>query len=460
MNRGLSLLSQLEKLVSIDHSLSFDSQNPKIYRERAILLQQLGCNALAMHDNRICAYLEKRDDIEYYNLNYLSIIDDNEFSKIYKSESNTYYYEVFFDILQNDKLLLKDTIDPIHFALRSGNAVQLGLFNLSLRDCNDAMKYLAPFPQEYAIAAVNKALLLLLIGDYEQGWKLYEKRWETNYKSFKNPIVFQQPKWKGEQLALNDRLYIISEQEIGDNIQFIRYAILLKQQGINIVVCNNEYIDDFLTYNLTKYDIPTVKISEKTHFSYWIRMMSLPYLCHSSLTNIPLTLSYLEPPTEYLEKWKNKLRFSKNRKKVGVVWRGGVNTNTDKIRSIPISLFSKLFTLDMDFYVIQKEVNEQEIIYLEKYHNVYDLHHELYSFSDTSSIIEQLDLIISVDTSVAHLSAAQGKQTWILVNYRPDFRWLINREDSVWYSCVRLFRQHLDYNWNTVINSVFQELSS
>lgn len=184
MMKSQLLLDKLKNLVEIDRTLSFNSQDPQIYRQRALLFQELGCDALAQYDNRICAYLEQKDQ-EFYNQNYMSMLSVAEFEVRYKAEKDTFYYESFFNILQNEPLFLKEKLDPLLFALRSGNAELLGLFNLALRDCNDAMKYLQSFPQEYAIAALNKAMLLLLVGDYLNGWKLYEKRWETNYKSFK-----------------------------------------------------------------------------------------------------------------------------------------------------------------------------------------------------------------------------------------------------------------------------------
>lgn len=448
------LLNKLRQLVEVDRSLSFDPQNPKIYRQRALLFQELGCHSLAMYDNRICAFLEKREETEYHNRNYQAVISQENFVKLYKSESNTHYYKTFFDILQNDKAFLKEKIDPIHFALRSGNAINLGLLNLSLRDCNDAIKYLHNYPEECAIAMLNKALLLLLVGDYSNGWRLYEKRWETYYKSFKNPITFPRPQWQGEQLDYQSRLLIHSEQGIGDNIQFVRYAIYLKQQGIDVLVWNNEHIDDFLTNNLAEYGIPTAKLGDIVNFSHWARMMSLPYLCRTTLGNIPYTSSYLNALPDYLQKWQEKLLPVTNKTKIGIVWRGGSQTDTDKIRSIPLSLFAQLFSSNAEFYILQKDINHQESEILKCYSNVHDFHPELHSFCDTSAIIEQMNLVICVDTSVAHLSAAMGKPTWILINYKPDFRWLLHRDDSIWYESVRLFRQDLDYNWEKVIDHV------
>lgn len=445
------LLDKLRELVEVDRSLSFDSQNPEIYRQRASLLEVLGCQSLANYDEEIYSYLTQRNaKISPQQ----AVISKENFANLYQSESHTTYYKFFFDILQNDESLLAEYVDPIHFALRSGNTLNLGLINLSLRDCNDAIKHLENYPQEQAIAALNKALLLLLVGDYENGWKLYEKRWETHYKSFENPITFPSPQWQGESLNAQNRLLICSEQGIGDNIQFVRYAIYLKQQGINVLVWNNSHIEDFLAFNLAQYGIQTAKLGDLVEFSHWTRMMSLPYLCGTKIDNIPFTSRYLIPSTEHLQNWRKKLPLVANKFNIGIVWRGGSQTDTDKIRSIPLVLFSQLFSLNADFYVLQKEVNAEESDILRQYSNVYNYHLKLESFFDTSAIIEQMDLVICVDTSVAHLAAAMGKPTWILVTYKPDFRWLLFREDSIWYQSVRLFRQNLDYDWHPVIETV------
>ena len=455
--KNILLLDKLKSLVEIDRSLSFHSQDPQIYRQRALLFQELGCDALAKYDNRISAYLEKKE-LEYYNQDYVPLLTQTEFEEKYQGEKHTHYYKIFFDILINDKAFSKEKLDPIHFALRSGNATLLGLFNLALRDCNDAMKYLESFPQEYAIATVNKAMLLLLIGDYPTGWMLYEKRWETNYKSFENPMILPRPLWQGEQLNSQNRLLIKAEQGIGDNIQFVRYAIYLKQQGIDVLVWNNEHIDDFLRENLAQYGIPTAKLGDSVHFTHWVRMMSLPHLCRTTLSNVPLTSKYLHSSKKYLQKWQTKLPLASQKLKIGIVWRGNALTDTDKIRSIPLSLFSQLFYLNAEFHVLQKEINQDERQVLINYSNVYDWHNELTSFSDTAAIIEQMDLILCVDTSVTHLAAAMGKPTWVLINYKPDFRWLISGERSIWYESVKLFRQDLDYDWKPIILRVKDDL--
>ncbi|MGQ0286407.1 glycosyltransferase family 9 protein [Pasteurellaceae bacterium 22721_9_1] len=366
-------------------------------------------------------------------------------------EKETIYYDLVYQIVINDKYFHKETLDPMHYIARAGNLKKLGLFQLTLRDYKQGMECLGSFPQELAIACMDAGMLLNLLGDYEFGWQLYEKRWESNYKSFQNPIIFPRPRWNGEDIS-QGRLLIHSEQGIGDNIQFIRYAIYLKQQGLDVLVWNNEHIDDFLSFNLAKYGIATAKGGDEVQFSHWIPMMSLPAILETRLDNIPYTTSYLFSENSYLQKWRKKLPL--NKFKIGVAWRGGAATDVDKIRSIPLEIFSHLFSLNADFHVLQKDINDNEQSILAIFNNVYDWHNDIDNFFDTSAIIDQMDLVICVDTSVAHLAAAMGKPTWILINYSPDFRWLLNREDSVWYDSVRLFRQDLDYDWKSVIDSV------
>lgn len=444
------LLTTLEKLVEIDRTLSAEHQNASLYLKRAEFLALLGCNALAMCDNRIASLIEKKETLEFYNEKTVFKDLTDTFPQLYFSEQDTVYYNYLYEIVFNDKFLHQEKLDPMHYIARAGNLKKLGLFQLALRDYKQGIESLVSFPQEHAIACMDTGMLLNLLGDYEFGWKFYEKRWETRYKAFEISANFPRPRWTGE--LISGTLLIHSEQGIGDNIQFVRYAIYLKQLGMDVLVWNNEYIDDFLSYNLAKYGIATAKGGDEVQFSHWIEMMSLPTILETRLDNIPYTAGYLSAKSSYVQKWQEKLPLAKRR--IGIVWRGGSATDTDKIRSISLDIFSHLFSLDADFHCLQKDINTDEQAILAQYANVYDWHNEIESFFDTSAIVEQMDLVICVDTSVAHLSAAMGKPTWILINYSPDFRWLLNRENSVWYDSVKLFRQGLDYDWSNVINQI------
>lgn len=453
--KNTPLLFALTRLVELDSSLLNNHQQPKLFLERAKILFELGLNALGLWDNRLAALLEQQSDIDIYN----QTVKINDMSDLFAgkffSEKDTAYYDFIYNIMINDVFFHKKTLDPMHYVARAGTLKKLGLYHLALRDYKQGIESLVEFPQEQAIALSDAGILLNLLGDYEFGWKLYESRWKSNYLVFKDPLQdkFIQPRWSGEKI--NTPLFIISEQGIGDNIQFVRYAIYLKQQGFDTVVWNHSHIDDFLSFQLKQYGIKTTKENDNVEFTHWIRMMSLPNELNTRFDNIPYTSGYLKSEYSYLQKWHKKLPLAPLR--VGIVWRGNSDTSTDKIRSIPLEPFSRLFAIEADFHCLQKDINDREHAILNTFSNVYDWHNEIENFFDTSAILEQMDLIISVDTSVAHLAAAMGKPTWILINYSPDFRWLLNREDSIWYDSVRLFRQDLDYDWETVIERVLSE---
>lgn len=397
--------------------------------------------------------MEQQSDIDIYN----QAVQINEMSNLFAnkfySEKNTVYYDFIYNIIINDIFFHKETLDPMHYIARAGTLRNLGLYHLALRDYKQGIESLINFPQEKAIAASDAGMLLNLLGDQQFGWQLYEQRWESNFEAFKDPshANFSQPRWNGEKIKTP--LFVITEQGIGDNIQFVRYAIYLKEQGFDVIVHNNKQIDDFLSFNLGLYGINTIKDGDTISFSHWIRMMSFPNVLGVDV--IPYTSGYLKTEQSYLQKWQEKLPLAKL--KIGIVWRGSAVNSKDKIRSIPLELFSKLFSINADFHCLQKEINDDEKALLAKFPNVYDWHNEIENFFDTSAIAEQMNLIISVDTAVAHLATAMGKPTWILINYTPDFRWLLNREDSIWYDSVRLFRQNLDYDWATVIDRVLSE---
>lgn len=146
--------------------------------------------------------------------------------------------------------------------------------------------------------------------------------------------------------------------------------------------------------------------------------------------------------------------------RVGIVWSGSVNHSRNKSRNIDFDKISVLFELDLEFHCLQKEISSQDIDKAKLYNNLFLWNDELIDFSDTAGLISQLDLVISVDTSVAHLAGAMSKPTWIMITHHPDYRWLLDREDSPWYSSVKLFRQTYSMSWEPVIEKVLSELKN
>ena len=193
------------------------------------------------------------------------------------------------------------------------------------------------------------------------------------------------------------------------------------------------------------------------HFDYHIPLFCLPRILKTDLTNIPIFEQYIFPE---IEPWNEKL--SEYKIKIGIAWRGNPEHDNDHNRSLPVEKFAEILKdapKDITFFGLQKNVTEKERTALSQYNNFVDLCDDLHNFIDTGNIVVNLDLIISVDTSVVHLSGACGRNTWVLLPFAPDWRWLLEREDSPWYPTLRLFRQTAPGgNWDGVIQQIKENL--
>ncbi len=351
-----------------------------------------------------------------------------------------------------DEFLLEHPSNLAAMHNRSDLLKHLGLYELALKETE---RVLALKP-DFALAWCNKAFILNALGAYREGWAAYEWRFKTNVPTFQDPN-WPIPRWLGEDIA-QAKLLIYAEQGFGDNIQFVRYAIEAKKRGMNIVVVNHKPLENLLNYNLACYNVES---SLNGHgiggLEYYVSMMSLPHYFGTTLDSIPNSSTYLVSEPHYFEKWKDKLSSS-HRLKVGIVWSGSVQHNRNKIRSLRFQQVKQLFVLNAEFHCLQKVVTAEDAKSAQSFSNLYFWQDELVDFSDTAGLIAQLDLVISVDTSVAHLAAAMGKPTWILISYHPDFRWLLNREDSPWYQSVKLFRQDASQKWDGVLTHLYNQL--
>lgn len=296
----------------------------------------------------------------------------------------------------------------------------------------------------------NKSLILLLLGEYNQGWKEYEYRFKK--KSPSDSRVFNKPKWDGSSLE-GKKILIVSEQGLGDDIQFIRYIPLVKEKGSYVIFeCKKELrrllkdfsgIDEFIEKDMVN----------NIDFDFYIHLMSLPRIFNTSIDNIPNKIPYLKADYEIIKKFQDK--FDSKDFKIGIVWAGNPKHENDKNRSTTYEKFKSLKDIPgVKIFSLQKgaasnQLNDDLVI---------DLKEEIVDFADTAAIIEKLDLIISVDTSVAHLAGAMGKNIWTLISYKPDWRWLLNRNDSPWYPGMRLFRQKKPGEWEPLFNKIKIEI--
>ena len=302
---------------------------------------------------------------------------------------------------------------------------------------------------------LNQGLLLLQLGDFEQGWKLYEWR-----KKLSKPVgnrTFLQPVWLGQEDLKGKTLFIYWEQGFGDTLQFCRYAMLAKAREAQVILS----VHDPLVRLVAQMD-PAIRVVGSTQvpvdFDYHCPVMSLPLAFGTKVATIPSAAPYLHADEQKSGAWRSRLAALPGLK-IGLVWAGSPENLVDRRRSITLNHFAPLtdvpglclIPLQKGEPSIQARTPPDGMV-------LHDWTEELNDFADTADLVEALDLVISVDTSVAHLAGALGKPVWILNRYDQCWRWLTGRCDSPWYPSARLFSQRDAGNWDDVIAQVARAL--
>lgn len=304
------------------------------------------------------------------------------------------------------------------------------------------------------VAHTNLGIVDLLLGDFEHGWPEYSYRLKRKGVGRDLPT----PVWQQESLE-GKRLFIHAEQGAGDVIQFFRYVPYLKTLGAEIIL---EVLPELYTLFYAQNCVDMViKIYDKIpKHDYHISLLSLPGIFNTNLASIPKVIPYLHVTQEYIEKWQARIPATE-RLKVGIVWAGNPEHANDGNRSIPLLNLLPILQLEnIDFFSLQKKFGLEQLAQLPEGVNLINLDSEIFEYADTAACIMQLDLVITVDTSVAHLAGALGKPVWTLVPFVPDWRWMLKREDSPWYPTMRLFRQPLIGDWQTVVERVADTLKT
>jgi Flp pilus assembly protein TadD len=309
---------------------------------------------------------------------------------------------------------------------------------------------------DFADAHFNEALVQLLAGNLRLGWEKYEWRWKRKEIASAKPN-FPQPIWRGDQ-ELNGRTILLhSEQGFGDTLQFVRYAPLVAARGAEVHLLVQRALKSLLS------GFPGVKAvyakdDPLPDFDFHCSLMSLPGAFSTELETIPDTVPYVRATEAKVRNWRSELA-SIEKLKIGVAWSGNPAIKHDFKRSIPLELFRQILgASECQFYVLQKDFKKTDATLVRTLEGLCDLSPKLDDFSDTAAIMANLDLVISVDTSVAHLAGAMAKPAWILLWYSPEWRWLLGRDDSPWYPTVRLFRQEQIGDWESVLSRVRSEI--
>lgn len=329
--------------------------------------------------------------------------------------------------------------------------IEVHRFNEALDNFNRAITANA----DYAEAYWNKSLLLILSGQYEEGWKLYE--WRTRTKAqMQNHYNFQIKKWRGLEDISNKKLLIYAEQGFGDFIQFCRYLPLVKQRVDELIVeVPPALIPLVSTLDCEMTVVP--KGDKLPDFDAYCPIMSLPYAFGTLIDTIPTKIPYLFSDKEKVRHLRQKLGQT-SRPRIGIAWSGSSIHKNDQNRSIRLDALKTLLNTPVEWHSIQKEYRDHDLKFLAEKSEINHHQDDLHDFSDTAALIECMDLVITVDTSVAHVAGALGKPVWILLPYTPDYRWMLNRNDSPWYPTAKLFRQPTLGAWQSVIQSVHSEL--
>ncbi|MBF0397954.1 MAG: glycosyltransferase family protein [Desulfobacterales bacterium] len=307
---------------------------------------------------------------------------------------------------------------------------------------------------DFAEAHDNLGKILLLLGDFREGFLNYE--WRLKHPSFLKVSglgEFEKPMWDGSPFH-GKRLLVHYEQGFGDTINFIRYLPMVKERGGDVsFVCQPPL--EKLFANFPGIDLlHTVEETIDLNYDFYIPLLSLPYIFNTTLATIPASIPYIKPDKELSLKWHNRL-IEDHKLKVGIVWASNSKNYKLRNRSIGLKAFTPLFDVDgISLYSLQKGPEIEEIKYISSNMKLIDYTNQINDFSDTAAFIDNLDLVISVDTAVAHLAGAMAKNVWLLLQKVPDWRWLLDKEDSPWYPTMRIFRQQEDRDWNSVIRSV------
>ena len=298
-------------------------------------------------------------------------------------------------------------------------------------------------------------------GDFENGLSLYESRW-TSEKVSKTigKSLFDKPVWHGKESLQHKKILLYGEQGLGDFIQFCRYVKLVADLGAKVILEVPQPLTG-LMQGLDGISQLVIKGEELPFFDYQCPLLSLPLAFKTNLDTIPNKSGYINlyNHTNKIIEWNARLG-PKLKPRVGLVWSGNPHHKNDHNRSLLLRDILPFLPNQFEYISLQKEIREIDKLTLDSNSHILNFAGHLNDFLDTSALIDNLDLVISVDTSVAHLSGAFGKKTLLLLPYVPDWRWLLDRDDSPWYPSIKLYRQTFIGDWNSVLERVKLDLGS
>ena len=458
-----------EALASCDQAIKLKADYAEAYNNRGITL-----HAVKRFDEALASYEQ-------------AIKFKADYAEAYSNRGNSLQSLRRFDeALESCKQAINLKADFAEAYMNRGNALQaLKRFAEALKSYDQAIKFKADYAEayssrgnalqelkpsdevlaryeqatklkaDYAEAHLNLSLRHLLIGDFIRGWEGYEWRWEGGELA-KSKRNFTQPLWLGKVSLQGKTILLHSEQFLGDTLQFCRYARLVADLGASVIL----EVEKPLLGLLGQLD-GAIQLVAKGDvlppFDYQCPLLSLPLAFKTDLNTIPTSQSYLAASPSKVAEWKAKLG-ERTKPRAGLVWSGSTTHKNDRNRSIVLGDIIRCLPQQFQYVSLQKDVRDADKGMLDSRTDIFNFSAQLTDFSDTAALCELMDVVISVDTSVAHLSGALGKPTWVLLPLVPDWRWLLDGETSPWYPSAKLFRQDKQGDWDGVLDRVRTEL--
>ena len=455
----------------ISRAISLAPNNEVFYRNRGIALLGLGKlesaladyeQAIALNPGYVDAYVYRGVTFQALNKPYFALeshdialsLDPGNAEAHSKRAYTLFKLGLYREAVAGYEQAIKISPSLIEAHSNRGVALkELGLLDAALESYSKALA----IDPGYAEANSHKATVLLLRGEMRSGWEGYESRWnkEANLHWSRN---FEAQLWHGGQELHGKTILLHSEQGYGDTIQFCRYAWLVSQVGADVIL---EVPSDLhsLFQGLQGVNKLIVRGSEIPNHDFQCPLLSLPRAFGTTLNSIPAQTPYLYAKEADIREW-SRILGSKHGARVGLVWRGSPAHKNDKNRSVRPEHFLEHLPNGFAYYALQKELSDHEVQMINAMPSLSDYRTRLVDFSQTAALCHLMDIVITVDTSVAHLSAALGKQTWLLLPFMPDWRWMLYRDDSPWYPTMRLFRQETAGDWVSVLKRVMREMSA
>ncbi|HXJ02835.1 MAG TPA: FkbM family methyltransferase, partial [Micropepsaceae bacterium] len=475
-NRGTVLkdLGRLdEALASYERAIALNPRHAEAFYNKGKVLQELRRldEALASYDRAIAL---KPGYAKAFNNRGTALQDMNRLEEALAScdkaiALNSGYAEAFNNrgtvlegmnrlneaLASYDRAILLHSLYPEAFHNRGNTLKALKRLDDALTSYDQALALKSDFADAY----YGRGLAGLVIGRYREAWPDHEWRWKT--RGFPSrPPKFNAPVWQGENLT-GRRIVVFAEQGMGDVIQFARYLPLLVRRGAAVTFFSPAGLVRLLRPLDAEIEIISAMDGNEA-FDFQCALMSLPHRFGTELSSIPDRIPYLLAEDDLIAKWKD--RIGEHGFKIGIAWQGNPKGKIDQGRSIPLSEYVPLSGVPgVRLISLQKTHGLDQLSALpdgtvETLGEDFDTGPD--AFVDTASVMSHLDLIITSDTSIAHLAGALGRPTWVALKHIPDWRWLLDREDSPWYPTMRLFRQQTDGDWKPVFAKIEQELDA